>query len=255
MCPVVRITDTEDVLHEAADASTCHQRGVCLRVATGPSEALPNEEQIRATLRTLRLDPEEVDLLIDAGPVQSGVGMSGLAERVMQLLDLLSQWRWRHECVAAGAFPANLSGFPRGQATPVVRHDLELWKRVARQRYGQPPDFGDFGVTHPRMPSQSRGTPDPNMRYTTPDTWQVFVYPRVRPGNDDFFTLSRDLVSSPHWPATGPRTSWGDAQLHECANRQRLKAGGGTQWRAWATSHHLAMVTAELATWAPLGSR
>ncbi|MFI9581926.1 beta family protein [Streptomyces sp. NPDC052236] len=249
MCPVVRTTDTDDVLREAADANARHRRGACLRVATDSGEALPDEGQIRGTLRALRLDPEEVDILIDAGPVQSGVGMSGLAERVLELLDLLAQWRWRHECVAAGAFPANLTGFPRGQATPVGRLDLQLWKRVAQQRHGKPPDFGDFGVTHPRMPTQSRGTPDPNMRYTTSDCWQVFVYPRVRSGNDDFFTLSRDLVSSPHWPATGPRTSWGDARLHECANRQRLKAGGGTQWRAWATSHHLAVVTMELAAW------
>ncbi|MER5891767.1 beta family protein [Streptomyces sp. NPDC001876] len=255
MCPVVRTTDTDDVLHEAADTNSGHQRGACLRVAAGPGQAVPDEEQIQATLRTLRLDPEEVDLLIDAGPVPPGSAMSGLAECVMNLLDLLSQWQWRHECVAAGAFPANLTGFPRGRATPVARQDLELWKRVAKQWHGQPPDFGDFGVTHPRMPTQSRGTPDPNMRYTTPDDWQVFVYPRVRPGNDDFFTLSRDLVSSPHWPATGPRTSWGDARLHECANRLRLKAGGGTQWRAWATSHHLAMVTAELAAWAPMSNR
>lgn len=97
------------------------------------------------------------------------------------------------------------------------------------------------------MPIQSRGTPDPNMRYTTPDDWQVFVYPRVRAGNDDFFTLSRDLVSSPHWMPTGRQTSWGDEQLHACATRQRPKAGGGTQWRAWATSHHLAVVTGGLA--------
>lgn len=252
MCPVVRVTDTNDVLHEAADASARHQRGACLRVAAGPNEALPSEEQVRATLRTLRLAPEEVGLLVDAGPVQSGTGMSSRVERVMKLLDLMSQWHWRRECVAAGAFPANLTGFPRGQATPVARHDLELWKRVAHQRQGKPPDFGDFGVTHPRIPTPSRGTPDPNMRYTTPDNWQVFVYPRVRPGNDDFFTLSRDLVSSPHWPATGPRTCWGDARLHECANRQRLKAGGGTQWRAWATSHHVAVVTTELAAWGAL---
>ena len=66
--------------------------------------------------------------------------------------------------------------------------------------------------------------------------------PRVRSGNDDFFALSADLVDSAYWPATGARTSWGDAPLHECAHRQRPKAGGGTQWRAWATSHHLAVV-------------
>lgn len=71
------------------------------------------------------------------------------------------------------------------------------------------PDFGDFGVTYPRMQPKSRGTPDPNMRYTTTAESQVFLYPRLRPGNDDFFTLGRDLVASAFWPPTGGWTPWG----------------------------------------------
>lgn len=249
MCPVVRHTDERGVLAEAARATVEHQRGACLRVsvAVDSPQWLPDHAQIRRLLKALRLEPEEVDLLIDAGPVDSEAARDRLADCALDALKALARWRWRHECVAAGAFPVNLTGFPRGQATPVARRDAQLWRRVLHGYRGKPPDFGDFGVTHPRMPVRSRGTPDPNMRYTTPDAWQVFVYPRVRSGNDDFFVLSADLVDSPHWPATGARTSWGDARLKECANRQRSKAGGGTQWRAWATSHHLAVVSSSLA--------
>ncbi|MET9320761.1 hypothetical protein ABZX75_11325 [Streptomyces sp. NPDC003038] len=248
MCPVVRYTDSRDVLAEASHAIALHHSGACLRVSVAADipECLPDHGQIRGLLRVLRLDPEEVDLLIDAGPVDSGVARDHLADRALAALVALSPWRWRRECVAAGAFPANLTGFPRGQATPIARRDEQLWRQVLSRWHGRSPDFGDFGVTHPRMPKKSRGTPDPNMRYTTPDAWQVFVYPRVRSGNDDFFTLSADLVASAYWPATGARTSWGDARLNECAMRQRSKAGGGTEWRAWATSHHLAVVTANL---------
>ncbi|MEU5985058.1 beta family protein [Streptomyces sp. NPDC047434] len=250
MCPVVRHTDEGAVLAEAARATSEHQRGACLRisVAADSPHRLPDNAQIRGLLAVLRLEPEEVDLLIDAGPVDSEIARDRLADRAVVALKTLAPWPWRHECVAAGAFPVNLTGFPRGQATPVTRRDAQLWRRVLSGRCGKSPDFGDFGVTHPRMPAKSRGTPDPNMRYTTPDAWQVFVYPRVRSGNDDFFVLSADLVNSPHWPATGARTSWGDARLKECANRQRPKAGGGTEWRAWATSHHLAVVSSSLAT-------
>ncbi|MFE3860832.1 beta family protein [Streptomyces goshikiensis] len=248
MRPVVRYTDPQHVLAEASQAIALHQSGVCLRVpiAVDTSEPVPNHGQIRGLLRVLRLEPEEVDLLIDAGPVDSSVTRDRLADRALATLRALSWWRWRRECVAAGAFPANLTGFPRGQATPVARRDAQLWLKVLSGCQGRSLDFGDFGVTHPRMPVKSRGTPDPNMRYTTPDDWQVLVYPRVRAGNDDFFTLSADLVDSSHWPVTGARTSWGDARLKECAMRQRSKAGGGTEWRAWATSHHLAVVAASL---------
>ncbi|WP_301366454.1 beta family protein [Streptomyces xanthophaeus] len=250
MCPVVRYTDSRDVLAEASQAVASHQSGVCLRVsgAADMPECLPDHGKIRWLLRMLHLDPEEVDLLIDAGPVDSSAVRDRLADRALAALTALSPWRWRRECVAAGAFPANLTGFPRGRATPVARRDAQLWRRVLSGYRGSSPDFGDFGVTHPRMPEKSRGTPHPNMRYTTPDDWQVFVYPRIRSGNDDFFTLSADLVASSYRPSTGARTSWGDARLKECAMRQRSKAGGGTEWRAWATSHHLAVVTSNLNT-------
>ncbi|MDD9378890.1 beta family protein [Streptomyces sp. ZAF1911] len=250
MCPVVRYTDPGEVLSEAAHAIAVHHRGACLRVSVAADalEALPTPGQVRGLLRTLHLEPEEIDLLVDAGPVDSSSTLDRVTGRALLALKTLSPWRWRRECVAAGAFPINLAGFQRGQVTPVLRRDAQFWSRVAHEHLGRCPDFGDFGVTHPRMPVKSRGTPDPNMRYTAGEEWQVFVYPRVRSGNDDFFRLSADLVESVYWPTTGAETSWGDARLKECATHQRPKAGGGTEWRAWATSHHIAMVTSNLNT-------
>ncbi|MEV0601012.1 hypothetical protein AB0I82_17180 [Streptomyces sp. NPDC050315] len=250
LCPVIRVTDPDEVLAEAAYAIAQHQQGACLRVITGADACAgqPDGRQIHALLDALQVDPEEVDLLIDAGPIPSARRREELAEAALTALKWFSGRPWRTECVASGAFPVNLAGFPRGQATPVAREDARLWQQVAAQRDGDGLDFGDFGITHPRMPPPSRGTPDPNMRYTTADDWQVFVYPRTRSGNDDFFMLSRDLVASPYWPPTGAGTSWGDAQLQACARHERPKAGGGREWRAWATSHHLAVVTSNLET-------
>lgn len=248
MRPVFRCTDPGEVLAEVAGAAAAHQQGACLRFSAAADlcDVVPGSRHMRELLGTVQLAPEEVDLLIDAGPVRAARTRESLAEGIVGILDSLSRWRWRNVCVAAGAFPVNLTGFRRGVATPVVREDASLWRQVVERRRGPHPDFGDFGVTYPRMVPRSRGTPDPNMRYTAGAEWQVFVYPRLRPGNDDFFVLSQDLVSSPFWPAQGAATSWGDARLAECAQRKRPKAGGGTEWRAWATSHHLAVVTAQL---------
>ncbi|MFJ9869837.1 hypothetical protein [Streptomyces sp. NPDC101165] len=228
MCPVFRRTDTDDVLAEVAGAAAAHRQGACLRISTALdlSGRPPDREQTSDLLRAVQLGPEEIDLLIDAGPVRSGRTRETLAEGTAEALIKLSRWPWRHLCVAAGAFPVNLTGFPRGTATPVARGDARFWREVVEKWRGEQPDFGDFGVTYPRILPKSRGTPDPNMRYTTAAEWQVFVYPRLQTGNDDFFTLSQDLVNSPYWPATGAATSWGDARLHECAQRKRSKAGG-----------------------------
>ncbi len=250
LCPVVRLTDGQESVREAREAVAGHGRGVCLRIPVTPSAAMPSPSPdlhgVRRLLKALSVDVDETDLLLDAGPVHAGARAKTLEGCLLAALDRLARWPWRHVCVAAGGFPPNLKGFPRGKATAVARHDARLWQQVTERWNGEPPDFGDFGVTHPHMPAKSRRPPDPNMRYTTKTDWQVFVYPRIRAGNDDFFVLSEDLVASPYWPTAGSGTSWGDQQVLECARRRRPKAGGGTEWRAWATSHHLAVVATEL---------
>lgn len=145
MCPVFRCSDIDEVLAEVAAVSADHRRGACLRVSTaeGLSDPLPCADEIRDLLRAVRLAPEEeVDLLFDAGPVHSGRVREALAEATIEALRRLSRWPWRRLCVAAGAFPANLKGFRRGVATPVVREDARLWQSVAEKWPGQQPEFG-----------------------------------------------------------------------------------------------------------------
>ncbi|RLL68887.1 hypothetical protein [Streptomyces sp. Z26] len=249
MRPVFRCLDREEVLGEVAEAAAAHGHGACMRftAAADTVDVVPDERQMRELLAAVQLAPEEVDLLVDAGPVQAGRTRERLTARVLSTLESLSSWPWRSLCLASGAFPRNLTGFPRGTSTRVIREDAKFWGDVVEIWRGPQLDFGEFGVTHPWMPSKSRGAPHPNMRYTAEGDWQVFVYPKVKAGNDDFFDLSKDLVDSPYWPATGAATSWGDERLQECAQRRREKAGGAKEWRAWATSHHLAVVTARLA--------
>ncbi|MEU8954519.1 hypothetical protein AB0C93_09455 [Streptomyces sp. NPDC048518] len=250
MCPVFRFLDGQELLSEVADAAADHGQGACLRISTAwdAVKVIPDGGQVRELLASVRLDPGEIDVLVDAGPVMSRT-RERLRARVMEVLEWLSRWPWRSLCLASGAFPPNLTGFPRGTATRVVREDARLWLEVVENWQGPQLEFGDFGVTNPRMPPKSHGTPHPNMRYTTETDWQVFVYrKKLREGNDAFFDLSKDLVDSPYWPASGAATSWGDERLQDCAQRRREKAGGATEWRAWATSHHLAVVTSRLAS-------
>ncbi|MEW1813902.1 beta family protein [Streptomyces diastaticus] len=234
---------------EVAQAAAEHGHGACLQVSvpgTG-AEALPDEGRVDTLLASVRLEPGEVGLFLDAGPV-TGPSRKALTPRVLEALTSPPGRPWRSVCLASGAFPLNLTGFPRSRATPVARGDARLWRDIAERWRGTPPDHGDLGVTHPRVPPRSRGRPDPNMRYTTGSDWQVFVCPRDKAGNDDFFDLSADLVSSPpHWPTTGAGTSWGDERLEDRAARRGDKAGGATRWRARATSHHLAVVISRLA--------
>ncbi|MEU6734349.1 hypothetical protein ABZ929_14280 [Streptomyces physcomitrii] len=249
MRPVFRCLDNDELLGEVADAAADHGHGACLRIsiAADAAEVVPGERQMRELLAAVRLDPGEIDLLVDAGPVLTSRTREQMRVGAFEALKSLSLWPWRSLCLASGAFPADLTGFARGAATCVVREDARLWLDVVEKWRGPQLDFGDFGVTNPRMPPESYGTPHPNMRYTTETDWQVFVYRKASTGNDAFFDLSEALVNSPYWPEAGAATSWGDESLQDCARRRRAKAGGATQWRAWATSHHMAVVATRLA--------
>ncbi|WP_411135646.1 beta family protein [Streptomyces sp. C10] len=141
MRPVFRGTDTDETLAEVRAVMAWHRQGGCLRISSARDAQArrPDDERVREMLRTLHAVPEEIDLIIDAGPVHSRDRRAALSVEVLETLHHMARWPWRHECVAAGAFPVNLTNFPRGRATPVVREDALLWKQVCDQWRGNIP--------------------------------------------------------------------------------------------------------------------
>ncbi|WP_235613528.1 beta family protein [Streptomyces olivochromogenes] len=73
MCPVFRCSDTDEGLAEVAAVSAVHLRGACLCISAAEDlgDSIPCGDQMRDLLRAVRLAPDEVDLLVDAGPVHS----------------------------------------------------------------------------------------------------------------------------------------------------------------------------------------
>ncbi|MFE0131123.1 hypothetical protein ACFWY6_06015 [Streptomyces sp. NPDC059037] len=250
--PVVRITSPPETLRAAGERTRRHETSVLIRLPP----PLPGFERrvawgrLRSLLTGMRLDCEQAEILIDAGAIHADADVDMLAPRISETLDWLSPMPWHSVAIGAGAFPARLdrARFPRDHITPVPRLDATLWQKVATSYDRQLPDFADYGVTYPSAPKPGRAIPDPNLRYTVADSWQVYVCSRRQQGNDDFFSLCERLTASPHWPSQGASTSWGDQQLSLCARRVRPTAGNATLWRAWATSHHLAVVTQQLSS-------
>jgi hypothetical protein len=249
LIPVFRPDDPLGALAEVRDVQRAHGRGAVLRVDVYdiPQRSSAASRHVRGVLRTVRLAPEQVDLLLDAGHVSGDAAMAGAVPPMLDALHWARQAAWRNVVVAAGAFPRSLRKFARGSPIPVHRWDAALWRKVANETDGRPPHFGDYGVSHAAMPRRGRGS-IPNIRYTVGEDWQVYVARQMLPGNDDFFTIARELLHSEHWSATGEATSWGDAELAKCARGERPRAGGGAEWRAWATSHHLAVTVEALRT-------
>jgi len=249
--PVVRLDDEPEVLAEVAAASEMHEQGACLRL--GSDENDPDEElaevQTPEVLAAIGLAAEDVDLVIDMWTVDSTRSVQRAVPVVVGMLEWAAEsGPWRSVTVLSGAFPASISDLPTNAATPLRRYDAELFNAVVAEDPPLNPDFGDYAVNHPALPSSAARGPLPNLRYTHETNWQIYRQARAgEPGNEAFFTLCNRVVHSVHWPVVGAAYSWGDHEIQRCSNRLG-GAGRATEWRAYGTSHHLVHVVDRLAT-------
>lgn len=245
--PVIHLDDEPAVLAEAAAAHSLHGQGACLRLGSEKVDPDVNAAttSLPRVLATTGFTPADIHLLIDFQHVDS----ERTVGRVVTVAAELVRWaaaagNWRSVTVASGAFPVSISNLPTGTHTLLARHDADLWRRlVTNMKLPIRPDYGDYGIAHPAMPTVGRG-PNPNLRYTHAGAWWVWREQRQRPGNESFFTLCGRVVRSEAW--RHEQYSWGDQQVHRCSH-EAGGAGTATQWRAYGTSHHLATVTDHLA--------
>ena len=249
--PVMRLTDDPRVLQEVKDAAGIHGHGACLRLgwqqeAPDAHDAAQRWPQVCSATS---LQPSQVDLLIDFGPVQGSPQVAQAAQIAAQILQWAHQsGPWRSVTVAAGAFPSSISKFQTGVATPVHRYDAELFDRIMA---GQPPispDYGDYGIVHPKMVSSGGGNVAfPNLKYTSQRQWQVYRENKSRPTFALFFDICRKVVSSSHWPVVGAGYSAGDAEIYG-RTLQQTRTGAPTHWVRWVWSHHWAHVIDRLSS-------
>jgi hypothetical protein len=134
--------------------------------------------------------------------------------------------------------PANLDDLPTDEPVTVGRLDAQVWARLSEPGI----NYADYGVTSPVRRLGINHRQLPTLRYTADRDWWIYRWARRGGRSDDrCHDLCRTLVGSPHWPASGARFSWGDAQI---ARQARSARGGGSSasWIAWSTSHHIAHV-------------
>lgn len=249
--PVMRLDDDPDVLAEIAAASALQGADVCLRIGSEESYPDPDEADslLGDALEEADLTPTEIHLLIDLRAVESGREVQLVTTIATNMLGWAdANGPWASVTVASGSFPASISNLPTGVApSPLTRFDANLYDSIIAASPPVIPDFGDYAVNHPSMPTAAFRGPLPNLRYTSGRDWQVWRERKILPGNESFFTLCGNVVASAHWPGAGAGYSWGDQEIQRCA-ASTGGAGTATQWRAYGTSHHMAHVIDRLAT-------
>jgi len=241
--PAASVASSGDFLSVLGEAHRADGHGVCIRL-TSEELTAGVAADLDAMLARLDIAPENVDLVIDFSHTDETsmslhAAILRLALPTVPYLD-----RWRHVVLLSGAFPASLSN-PR-KPTSVVRADSGLWRQAMSDgSIARVLDYGDYGVTHPAVVASTGGFRSaPNVRYALDDVWITMRW-TLRPdeGHNGMYDVARTLRDRGIFDA--PDFSWGDTELHRRADGDG-GPGGGAQWKAWSTSHHIAKVNSRL---------
>ena len=239
--PVLRPSDSDRRLITHGLAARMHLRRAVLRLqphvdAGNPAEA---DAVTGRLLRLAGLEAEAVDLLIDLAETACVAHADAVEDRARRVLRWARGAPWRSVSVASGAMPANLDDLPTDEPVTVGRLDARVWDRLGEPGIG----YADYGVTSPvRRLGVQRHRQLPTLRYTAEQDWWIYRWARRGGRSDDrCHDLCRTLVASAHWPQTGARFSWGDAEIARRARTAR-GAGSSASWMSWSTSHHIAHV-------------
>lgn len=249
--PVTGISRSADV-----DAALSHRsNGMALRLTRSELEDGGLPRNLRRFMGQHSLAPEDIDLVIDLGPVDALVadGVAALTEAF--LADVPDHGRWRTFTVSACAFPWSMGGIGRNSHELVERTEWIAWREgLYTRRHDLPrlPTFSDCAIQHPAgvegfnpVTMQASAT----IRYTVPDAWLLIkgVGTRVTPPSIQFPALATQLV-------------YGHLQSHfagedHCNGCASVKAsadgapslGSLEVWRRLGTIHHVTTVVQEIA--------
>lgn len=248
--PVTGISRTSDVA-----AALSHRRsGVAIRLTRSEFETTRVAEELLEFLRTHRLDPSSIDLILDIGAVEDMV-VAGIARMTAQFLGQVPNHRdWRTFTCVSSAFPRSMAVVGSNSDTLVERSEWQAWRdhlHARRETLQRLPTFGDCAIQHP----QGVEGFDPrtmqvsaSIRYTLSDQWLLIKGRSTRqtPAKTQFPMLARRLV-------IGDLSAFFAGSDH-CAGCEGMAAAAGGApkfgsaevWRRLGTTHHITRAVEQL---------
>jgi hypothetical protein len=244
-----RVKEYNDAVKSAIESDG---RGLCLRLQESDLESDDLEKQVESALKHFGLPPKRVDLLVDYGPA---ITPRSAIVPLINTLPFLTDWRTF--TVSACSFPTNMAGFAQYSVAEIPREEWLNWTylRSRSEKAKRMPTFSDYTINHPEVseidPREMRMSC--NIRYTWTTTYVVAkgeVVPRRSdkdtraPSKEQYPRLAQMIMEHKAWQ--GGDFSWGDDYIQKCARKECV--GGGREWRAVGTSHHVAFVVKQLAS-------
>jgi hypothetical protein len=228
--------------------------GIGLRLTRSEFEAGGLADRLRDFMAKHKLDPGEVDMILDLGAVDSLVieGISALTREF--LLEVPDHAKWRTFTVSGCAFPLSMGGVKANSHQFAERSEWIAWRDgpLRNQRsLSRVPTFSDCAIQHPKgvegfdpriMPMSA------SIRYTLPESWLLIKgkSQRVTPLKEQFPGLARQLARGAlRRQFAGKEHCSGCASVRAAAEGAS-KLGSPAVWRRLGTIHHITVVAEAL---------
>ena len=241
--------DIQEYVNSIIEIEKIDQRGVCIRLLTEDVEDFDESfNKIDSLMDTIKVNESSVHLLIDYRNVGKD-DLEYLKEISLNFLSTLpSNKDLQTITLASCGFPENLGGVSPESTVTIQRLEFDLRNLLLKNKRHIPrlPAFGDYGICHPDLLDfQPHYSPSAAIRYTIAREWLIIKARSLKlHGYEQFHTLSDMLRKRPEY--YGADYSWGDNYISQCADCL-IGPGNLTIWRQVGTSHHLTLVSEQLA--------
>ncbi len=249
--PVTGISRKADISAALAHRSN----GVAIRLTREEFESGLIPRELPHFLTRHDLTPEQVDLIVDLGPVDDELIVTGVINLTELFLDdVPDHERWKTLTVSSCAFPQSMGRVQGRSADFVDRVEWLAWRdglHAKRPSLRRLPTFSDCGIQHP---SGVEGF-DPRVmqvsaaiRYALPETWLLIKGESTRstPAILQFPELATQLVY-------GHLRSHFAGSSHCEGCRSAAAAADGAErfgsplvWRRIGTIHHITRTVGDL---------
>lgn len=246
LIPVTGVSRSVNYQEAVTQVVTTDRRGVCIRLSEIDLRNPMLEKGLRRLISQFKLQPKQVDILIDFGII--GVEGMKLSE-ICYRMPLLSSWRTF--TVACGSFPKDLSDFEKNLQHELPRRDWLYWFDQMKNGPVLPrrPSFGDYTIQHPIYSEPIEGgNPSASIRYTADNYWVIMRGEGLRneggPGFAQYWANASLLSGRKEF--SGPSFSNGDEYIYNIGRQTKL-TGTPRTWLRAGINHHITFVMWQIA--------
>lgn len=224
------------------------QRGACIRL-TGEDFAQPIHSKVQSLMSRLKLQPGEVDLVVDVATdvLKNSVAQASGWNTLLNAIPFLAHYRT--VTLAGSSIPSTFTAASLAANKYIDRSEWLAYKALVQLNPSRLPTFGDYGVLNPNMIEMDPRFIDPNakIKYSTENSWYIALGSQVRKnGRAQYSNLCHQIINERPVIFGGPTYCNGDLFIDQCANGG--STGGTSTWPTVTTNRHISVTVKSIAT-------